>query len=125
MLYTREFFETVKAHLNPGGVVTLFVQLYESNTGGGEERDRDLPRGVSRRRRLGQYATTAPATTWCCSGQVEPTQDRRRRDAAHAQEPEYAPVAQSLREIGMFSAIDLFSTYAGTRRISTRGWPTR
>src|SRR4029079_19703415 len=32
MLYTREFFEAVKAHLNPGGVVTLFVQLYESNT---------------------------------------------------------------------------------------------
>jgi spermidine synthase len=32
MLYTREFFETAKAHLNPGGAVTLFVQLYESNT---------------------------------------------------------------------------------------------
>ena len=32
MLYTREFFESAKAHLNPGGVVTLFVQLYESNT---------------------------------------------------------------------------------------------
>ena len=32
MLYTREFFETVKDHLNPGGVMTLFVQLYESNT---------------------------------------------------------------------------------------------
>ncbi|MGH9370194.1 MAG: fused MFS/spermidine synthase, partial [Vicinamibacterales bacterium] len=31
MLYTREFFEEVKEHLNPGGVVTLFVQLYESN----------------------------------------------------------------------------------------------
>jgi len=31
MLYTREFFEVVKRHLNPGGVVTLFVQLYESN----------------------------------------------------------------------------------------------
>ena len=30
-LYTREFFEIVKRHLNPGGVVTLFVQLYESN----------------------------------------------------------------------------------------------
>ena len=28
----REFFELVKSHLNPGGVVTLFVQLYESNT---------------------------------------------------------------------------------------------
>ena len=32
MLYTKEYFETVKAHLNPGGAVTLFVQLYESNT---------------------------------------------------------------------------------------------
>ena len=30
-LYTREFFHEVKEHLNPGGVVTLFVQLYESN----------------------------------------------------------------------------------------------
>ena len=30
-LYTREFFEEVKQHLNPGGVMTLFVQLYESN----------------------------------------------------------------------------------------------
>ncbi len=31
-LYTKEFFDVVKEHLNPGGVVTLFVQLYESNT---------------------------------------------------------------------------------------------
>ena len=31
MLYTREFFEEAKRHLNPGGVVTLFVQLYESS----------------------------------------------------------------------------------------------
>jgi len=33
MLYTKEFFELVKQHLNPGGVVTLFVQLYQSNEG--------------------------------------------------------------------------------------------
>ena len=32
MLYTAEFFQLAKQHLNPGGVVTLFVQLYESNT---------------------------------------------------------------------------------------------
>jgi len=30
-LYTKEFFEAAKQHLNPGGVITLFVQLYESN----------------------------------------------------------------------------------------------
>src|SRR4030095_8667334 len=29
-LYTKEFFEAAKAHLTPGGVVTQFVQLYES-----------------------------------------------------------------------------------------------
>ena len=30
-LYTKEFFEAARAHLNPGGVVTLFVQLYDSS----------------------------------------------------------------------------------------------
>src|SRR5690606_27998579 len=30
-LYTREFFDVVKSRLNPGGVVTLFVQLYEAS----------------------------------------------------------------------------------------------
>src|SRR6185436_12659121 len=29
-LYTQEYFEHVKAHLNPGGVVTQWVPLYES-----------------------------------------------------------------------------------------------
>ena len=29
-LYTKEFFELAKSKLNPGGTVTLFVQLYES-----------------------------------------------------------------------------------------------
>jgi spermidine synthase len=30
-LYTREYFEQVKAHLNPGGVVTQWVPLYQSS----------------------------------------------------------------------------------------------
>ena len=29
-LYTKEYFELVKAHLNPGGVVTQWVPLYQS-----------------------------------------------------------------------------------------------
>ena len=29
-LYTKEFWELAKSHLNPGGVVTVFVQLYDS-----------------------------------------------------------------------------------------------
>ena len=31
-LYTKEFFEEVREHLNPGGVATVFVQLYQSST---------------------------------------------------------------------------------------------
>src|SRR4029079_18107589 len=30
-LYTKEFFETIKQHLNAGGIFGQFVQLYESN----------------------------------------------------------------------------------------------
>jgi len=30
-LYTKEYFEAVKEHLNPGGVVTQWVPLYETN----------------------------------------------------------------------------------------------
>ena len=32
-LYTKEYFELVKQHLNPGGVVTQWVPLYESYPG--------------------------------------------------------------------------------------------
>src|SRR5262249_36018090 len=31
-LYTKEYFELCKRHLNPGGVITQWVPLYESNT---------------------------------------------------------------------------------------------
>ena len=30
-LYTKEYFEQVRAHLNPGGVVTQWVPLYQSS----------------------------------------------------------------------------------------------
>jgi spermidine synthase len=30
-LYTREFFEIVRQRLNAGGVVTMYVQLFETN----------------------------------------------------------------------------------------------
>ena len=86
MLYTREFFESSKAHLNPGGVVTLFVQLYESNTEAVKSEIAHVLRGVSERRRLGQHEQR-PGYDLVLLGQVEPTQDRRRRDQAKLQQP--------------------------------------
>src|SRR5207253_3994375 len=46
-------------------------------------------------------------------GQVEPTTIDLEQIDERLKRPEYAPLAQSLRDIGFFSAIDLFSTYAG------------
>ena len=56
MLYTREFFELVKTHLNPGGAVTLFVQLYESNTEAVKSEIATFMEAFPERRRLGQHA---------------------------------------------------------------------
>ena len=48
-------------------------------------------------------------------GQVERTKIDVDAIEAKLRRPEYAPVAQSLAQIGMLSAVDLFSTYAGRR----------
>jgi spermidine synthase len=111
-LYSKEYFESVKSHLNPGGMFTLYVPLYET----------DEPTIKSE---LATFFEAFPhGTIWANTrdglgydmvfmGQVEPlkinideAQDRINRD-------DYAPVRESLREIGVNSLLDLFTTYAG------------
>jgi len=113
-LYTQEFFEAVKARLNPGGVVTLFVQLYESNPEAVKSEVATFfdvfPNGVI-------WGNTHQGRGYdtVLLGQVEPL----RIDVDEIQErlsrPAYAPVARSLSEININSAVDLFATYAGRR----------
>jgi spermidine synthase len=113
MLYTREFFEDVKAHLNPGGVVTLFVQLYESNTDAVKSEIgtffEAFPHGMV-------FGNTYNGVGYdlVLFGQVEPTKIDLDMIEARLKSPDYAKVAQSLSEIGFHSAVDLFSTYAGS-----------
>jgi spermidine synthase len=114
MLYTVEFFEMARQHLNPGGVVTLFVQLYESNTEAVKSEIGTFlevfPNGIV-------FGNTNEGKGYdlVLVGQVEPT----RIDVDAIQEklrrPEYAPLARSLSQIGMNSAVDLFATYAGRK----------
>jgi spermidine synthase len=112
MLYTREFFELVKQHLNPGGVVTLFVQLYESNTEAVKSEVgtffEAFPKGMV-------FANTYNGAGYdlVLLGQVEGTTIDLDEMEARLKRPEYAPVAKSLEQIGMHSAVDLFSTFAG------------
>jgi spermidine synthase len=115
MLYTREFFESVKAHLNPGGAVTLFVQLYESNTEAVKSEIgtffEAFPNGMV-------FGNTNNGVGYdlVLFGQVEPTKIDLDSIAARLKRPEYAQVAQSLHEIGFDSVVDLFSTYAGNAK---------
>jgi spermidine synthase len=113
MLYTREFFDAAKAHLNPGGAVTLFVQLYESNTEAVKSEIATFfeafPNGI-----VWGNTNNGAGYDLVLLGQVEPTKIDVDAVQQRLQRPEYAPVAQSLREIGMNSAVDLFSTFAGT-----------
>jgi spermidine synthase len=114
MLYTVEFFEMAKQHLNPGGVVTLFVQLYESNTEAVKSEIGTFlevfPNGIV-------FGNTNEGKGYdlVLLGQNEPTKIDVDAIQAKLQRPEYAPMAKSLREIGMMSAVELFATYAGRK----------
>jgi spermidine synthase len=114
-LYTEEFFNVVKQHLNPGGVVTLFVQLYESNTAAVKSEIATFfaafPNGV-----VWGNTNNGQGYDLVLMGQVEPTKIDLDAMEAKLQSPQFAQVAQSLREIGFNSAIDLFSTYAGSAK---------
>jgi spermidine synthase len=111
-LYTVEFFDIVKKHLNPGGVVTLFVQLYESNT-------------AAVKSEIGTFFKAFPnSVIWgntnngqgydlVLMGQVEPIKIDVDEIQGKLSSQEFAAVAQSLRETGFNSATDLFATYAG------------
>jgi len=120
MLYTREFFELVKEHLNPGGVVTLFVQFYESNEDAVKSEIATFfeafPNGAV-------FANTIQGSGYdvVLFGQNDDRPIDVDRMNQRLSSPEYAQVAQSLREIGFYSAVDLLATFAG-RPTDLQGW---
>jgi spermidine synthase len=112
MLYTQEFFELVKSRLKPGGVVTLFVQLYESNTEAVKSEVATFmeafPNGVV-------WGNTQDGRGYdmVLMGQVDPLRIDVDEMQQKLSSPEYAQVAHSLSQVGIHSAVDLFATYAG------------
>ncbi len=113
-LYTIEFFNEVKAHLKPGGVLTLFVQLYEST----EEATKSevatffeaFPNGAV-------FANTASGLGYdlVLFGQKENNPIDVDAVQRRLNDPANAAIKGSLAEIGIHSAIELFATYAGQR----------
>ena len=119
-LYTREFFQVVKNHLNPGGVVTLFVQLYESTDSAVKSEIgtflEAFPNGAI-------FANTVNGQGYdlVLFGQLKAGKINVDTVQARLDDPANAAIAQSLREIGIFSAVDLFGTYAG-QRADMKNW---
>jgi spermidine synthase len=113
-LYSKEYFEAVKRHLNPGGMFSLYVPLYESDV-----------RTV--KSELATFMDVFPyGTVWANTvsgqgydmvflGQAGPLKINLDEIEQRLNRPDYAPVAESLREIGIHSAVDLLATYAGQK----------
>jgi spermidine synthase len=114
-LYTKEYFNLVKAHLNPGGVVTQWVPLYESHANvvkselatffdvfpDGTVWSNDID-GKGYDVLLAGHATPQPID-------IDALQQR-------LAQPDYARVTQSLGEVGFTSVLSLLSTYGGQAR---------
>jgi len=112
-LYTREYFENVRDHLKPGGVVTQWVPLYEST----EESVRSV---------IATFFQVFPhGSVWrnddangrgydaVLVGRTDETPIDLDAWQARLDRPEYQKVSDSLAEVGYESAADLLATYLG------------
>jgi spermidine synthase len=114
-LYSREYFELVKQHLNPGGVVTQWVPLYESDTDTVKSEVATFfgvfPNGSiwANDQNGGGYDTAM-------LGQVEEPKIDVKAIQERLYSQEYTAVAQSMHAVGFNSVLDVLSTYAGQRQ---------
>jgi spermidine synthase len=107
-LYSKEYFEICKNHLNPGGIVTQWVPLYESDP---ETIKSELatffevfPNGTVWANDNGGEGYDVVLMGGNSDGPIDIDQMTKRF---------VGPVAASLRQVGFHSVSDLLSTYAG------------
>jgi spermidine synthase len=120
-LYSTEYFQLVKQHLNPGGIVTQWVPLYESN----EETVQSeiatffevFPNGTV----WGNLNTDGQGYDVVLLGQADKLKIDVDALQARISQPQYKPVVDSLREVGYNSTADLLATYAVSAS-DLRGW---
>jgi len=113
-LYTKEFFEVMKQHLNAGGTVTMYVQLFENTD-------------AAVKSTVATFFEVFPnGTIWgnpyqgkghdmVLLGQVEPLRIDLDQLEQRVDYRGDSRMSQSLAEVGMNSPVDLFATYAGRK----------
>jgi spermidine synthase len=111
-LYSKEYYELVKAHLNPGGVVAQWLPIYDS----------DLE---TVKTELATFFEVFPdGTIWSNNwkgdgydlvllGQVEAKPISVDEMQQRLDGPGYARVRESLDEVGFHSAVEFLASYAG------------
>jgi len=111
-LYTREFWELCKSRLSDDGVVTAFVQLYETSEGAAKSEVATFfsafPHGALFVNTVNGRGYDAVLVGRANDAPIDVDRIEQRLD-----EPSYEPVARSLHEVGFDSALDLLGTYAG------------
>lgn len=119
-LYTREYFEMCKRHLNPGGVVTQWVPLYESRLDTVRSEIATFfevfPNGSIWSNHMG-----GPGYDVVLIGTVEPVRIDVDALQSRLERVDHARVARSLREVRFASALEIVSAYAGQAR-DLREW---
>jgi spermidine synthase len=111
-LYSEEFWQLAKKHLNPGGVVTVFVQLYESNPEAVKSEVATFFKVFPNAMVFGNTYNGAGYDIVLVGQEGTP---KINVDAIQAklERPEYAAMRRSLAEVGFNSAEDLLGTFAG------------
>jgi spermidine synthase len=111
-LYSKEYYELVKAHLNPDGVVAQWLPIYDS----------DLE---TVKTELATFFEVFPgATVWSNNwkgdgydlvllGQMETKPISVDAMQERLDRPGYARVRESLEEVGFHSAVEFLASYAG------------
>jgi len=115
VLYSKEYYELVKQHLNPDGVVAQWLPIYDSD-----------PDTI--KTELATFFAVFPAgTIWSNNlngdgfdlvllGQARPGPINVDSLQARLDQAGYAPVRASLSEVGFHSAVEFLATYAGRAR---------
>ena len=120
-LYTKEFYEVMKQHLNPGGMVTMYIQLFETNLDAVKSSVATFfevfPNGT-----IWGNPYQGQGHDMVLLGQVEPLRiDLDQMEQRVDYRGGDSQMAQSLAEVGMNSPVDLFATYAG-RALDLKQW---
>jgi spermidine synthase len=113
-LYSKEYFEMAKQRLNPGGVITQWVPLYESNPDTVKSEIATFfevfPGGTIWSNDIDGFGYDVVLMARADGGGIDVDEMQQRLER-----PDHSRVAQSLRDVGFYSAVDLLATYAGRK----------